>query len=99
MLNPFATDAFNMVALTRSINILPNNYGRVRDLNLFPGKGVRSRSVIVEEKNGILNLLPTMPPGSPGTVARREKRTVRSFSFIWSICRSRPKKINDSCRW
>lgn len=81
MLNPFATDAFNMVSLTRAINILPNNYGRVRELGLFPGKGVRTRSVIVEERNGILNLLPTMPPGSPGTVARREKRTVRSFTI------------------
>jgi hypothetical protein len=81
MLNPFAVDAFSMVTLTRSINILANNYGRVRELGLFPGKGVRSRSVIVEEKNGILNLLPTMPPGSPGTIARREKRTVRSFTI------------------
>ena len=48
MLNPFATDAFNMVSLTRSINILPNNYGRVRELNLMPGRGVRTRSIIVE---------------------------------------------------
>lgn len=81
MLNPFASDAFNMVSLTRAINILPNNYGRLRELDLFPGKGVRTRSVIVEEKNGILNLLPTMPPGSPGTVATRGKRTVRSFTI------------------
>lgn len=81
MLNPFLTDAFNMVSLTRAINILPNNYGRVRELNLMPGRGVRTRSVIVEEKNGVLNLLPTLPPGSPGTVGRRGKRTVRSFTI------------------
>jgi hypothetical protein len=81
MLNPFETDAFNMVSLTKSINILPNNYGRLRELNLMPGKGVRTRSIIVEEKNGVLNLLPTMPPGSPGTVGKHGKRTVRSFSI------------------
>ena len=80
MLNPFALDAFNMVALTKSINILPNNYGRVREMNLMPFKGQRVRSIIVEEKNGVLNLLPTMPPGSPGTVGKVGKRTVRSFT-------------------
>jgi Phage major capsid protein E len=81
ILNPFETDAFNVVSLTDSINILPNNYGKIRELNLMPGKGVRTRSVIVEEKNGVLNLLPTQPPGSPGTVGERGKRTVRSFTI------------------
>ncbi len=79
VLNPFDTDAFNMVSLTQSINILPNNYGRIRELNLMPGKGVRTRSLIIEEKNGILNLLPTMPVGSPGTTGKRGKRKVRSL--------------------
>jgi len=79
MLNPFATDAFNLVTLSSAINIMPNNYGRLRELNLFPGVGVRTRSIIVEELNGILNLLPTRPVGSPGTMAQREKRNVRSF--------------------
>lgn len=79
MLNPFATDAFNMVTLTNAINIMPNNYGRLREMNLMPGQGVRTRSIIVEEKNGILNLLPTRPVGAPGTAQQREKRKVRSF--------------------
>jgi len=81
MLNPFQTDAFTMVSLTKAINILPNNYGRIRELNLMPGKGVRTRSIVVEEKNGVLTLLPTMPPGSPGTVGKTGKRTVRSFTI------------------
>jgi hypothetical protein len=81
ILNPFETDAFSLVSLTRSINILPNNYGRVHEMNLMPGRGVRTRSVVMEEKNGVLNLLPTMPPGSPGTQARHGKRKVRSFTI------------------
>ena len=80
ILNPFETDAFNVVSLTDAINILPNNYGRIRELNLFPGKGVRTRSIVVEERNGVLNLLPTQPPGSPGTVGEMGKRKVRSFT-------------------
>jgi len=81
MLNPFEHSAFNMVSLTAAINILPNNYGRIREMNLMPGKGERTRTVIIEEKNGILNLLPTQPVGSPGTVATKAKRKVRPFAI------------------
>ncbi len=81
LINPFEIDAFNVVSLTKAINILPNNYGRVRELNLFPGRGVRTRTIIVEERNGVLNLLPTMPVGSPGTTDRGGKRKVRSLAI------------------
>lgn len=80
-LNPFMdNDAFNMVSLTNAINILPNNYGRIREMNLMPVKGVRTRTIIVEEKNGVLTLLPTMPVGSPGTTGISGKRKVRTFN-------------------
>ena len=79
MLNPFGTDAFNVVSLSAAINILPNNYGRLREMNLFPEKSVTTRTILVEEKNGTLNLLSTLPPGSPGQKAGRGKRTVRAF--------------------
>lgn len=79
MLNPFETDAFNMVSLTKAINLLPNNYGRLREMDLFPGKGVPTRTIIVEEQNGVLNLLKTMPVGSPGQLSGHGKRKVRSF--------------------
>lgn len=79
MNNPFATPAFSMAALTSAINIIPNRFGRMEALNIFPVKPVRTRQIIVEEQNGVLNLLPSMPPGSPGTVGTRGKRTVRSF--------------------
>lgn len=80
ILNPFNdNDAFTMVSLTQSINILPNQYGRVGQLGIFPDKGVRTRTIIVEEFNGVLNLLPTLPVGAPGTQNKLGKRTVRSF--------------------
>jgi len=80
MLNPFGTDAFSMVSLTQAINILPNNYGKLAAMGLFDDKPVRTRSVVVEEKNGVLCLLPSLPPGAPGTVGSHAKRTVRSFT-------------------
>ena len=74
MNNPFSNPAFSMAALTAAINILPNRYGRLEELNLMPSKPVRQRQIVVEEMNGVLNLLPTLPPGSPGTVGVRGKR-------------------------
>ena len=85
MNNVFNTPAFSMAALTSAINIIPNRYGRMEALNLFPAKPVRTRQVIVEEQNGVLNLLPTMPVGSPGTVGTRGKRTVRSDALAGSL--------------
>jgi hypothetical protein len=72
--------AFNAASLTAAINILPNRYGRINELNLMPGKGVTTRTVMVEEYNGVLTLLPTQPLGTPGTVGKAGKRKVRTFT-------------------
>ena len=77
--NPFTNDAFGTVALTSAINILQNRYGMVRDMNLMPARAVRLRQIAIEERNGVLSLLPTAAVGSPGTVGVRAKRKVRSF--------------------
>ncbi len=79
ILNPFANDAFEMAALTAAINKIPNNFGRVEQLGLMPQEGVRTRTVLIEEMSGVLNLLPTQPVGSPGTLGTNGKRKVRSF--------------------
>lgn len=79
--NPFQDNAFSMSELTKAINILPNMYGKMEQLNLFPSKSVRQRNIAIEEKNGVLNLLPTQIPGAPGTVGMRGKRKLRTFSI------------------
>lgn len=79
VLNPWNNDAFSMASLTDAINILPNNYGRVEKLNLMPVRGVRTRTIMIEEKNGVLNLITSQPPGSPGAQNQTGKRTIRSF--------------------
>jgi hypothetical protein len=81
MLNPFANNAFNMIALTDAINILPNNYGRAESLGIFKTKSTRFRHIAVEERNGVLNLLPTQLPGAPATVGIRGKRAIRTFTI------------------
>jgi len=79
MLNPFANDAFEMAALTAAINKIPVNFGRIAQLNLMPAEGVRTRTILIEELNGVLTLLPTMPVGAPATLGTQAKRKVRSF--------------------
>jgi len=81
MINPFDTDAFNMTSLTVSINLLPNTYGKLEAMNLFPQKSVRTRNIAVEEQNGVLNLLPTQMPGGTSTFEGRTKRKMRSFTI------------------
>ena len=66
-------------ALTAAINKIPNTYGRLEQLNLMPPQGVRTRTIIIEEMSGVLNLLPTQPVGAPGTLGTQGKRKVRSF--------------------
>jgi hypothetical protein len=77
MQNIFENPAFSMSALTAAINILPNNYDRLARWACCRQAG--SAPIVVEEQNGVLTLLPTLPPGSPGTVGVRGKRKVRSF--------------------
>lgn len=73
----FNSDAFNMQSLTLGINRFPTMYGRLAPY--FPERGVVTRSVFVEEQNGVLNLLQSRPPGSPGSLGTQGKRKVRSF--------------------
>jgi hypothetical protein len=79
MQNPFDNPGFSMASLTAAINLLPNRYGRLEQLGLFPVKPVRTRQIIIEERNGTLNLLPTQPVGGPATLNVRDKRKLRSF--------------------
>jgi hypothetical protein len=81
MNNPFENSAFDMTSLTASLNLLPNMYGKMESLKLFPQKSVRTRNIAIEERNGVLNLLPTQHPGAPGTVGTQGKRKMRSFSI------------------
>lgn len=79
MLDIFKNDAFGALELTDAFNVRPNKYGRLNELGLFPARGVRTREVAIERKNGVLNLLPTVPVGGPaskGSVGKRDLRKI-----------------------
>lgn len=79
--NPFDAGGYSLAEMTEAINILPNLYTRLGELGLFEFEGVTQRSVIIEQYEGVLNLLPSVPWGSPATVGSREGRSMRSFAI------------------
>jgi hypothetical protein len=40
------------------VNIIPNNYGKIRELGIFSEKGVTTTTVTLELKEGALSILP-----------------------------------------
>jgi hypothetical protein len=80
-LNIFNDDAFSLVSLTDTINKIPYQPGRIGQLGIFPERGVTTTSVEVEEKAGVLRLIPTNPRGAPPFVQPRDRRTLRLFKI------------------
>ena len=50
-------------------------------MGLFTGKGVSTTTIVVEEKDGVLSLLPTKRRGEGGSVSKHDSRVVRSFAI------------------
>lgn len=81
MMDYFKSDVFGLTSLTQSINKLPYKPSRIGQMGLFARKGVSTTTVVIEEKDGLLSLIPTQTRGSQqATVAKNPKRKVRSFS-------------------
>lgn len=76
----FTNDAFSTRSLTAAINKLPHQPTRIRDLGLFSEKGVRTTTVMVEEKSGTLSLIPFTPRGGESDKVGQDKRTMRPFT-------------------
>ncbi|ABN78458.1 bacteriophage-related protein [Cereibacter sphaeroides WS8N] len=79
--NPFDAGGYSLAEMTQAINILPNLYTRLGQMGLFQFEGVTQRSVIIEQAEGVLSLLPSQPWGGPATVGGRERRSMRSFAL------------------
>jgi hypothetical protein len=78
-LDVFNQDAFGAIELTDAVNVVPNQYGLLQQMNLFPGQGIETTSFGVVIDNGVLNILPTRPRGSQATLAIHGKRSMKIF--------------------
>ena len=81
--NPFDLGGYSLADMTQAINILPNLYTRLGQIGLFRFEGVSQRSIVIEQREGVLSLLPSVPLGAPATVGNREARSMRSFALPW----------------
>ena len=79
MVNPFAGSGFDLVALTAAINKAPYKPGRIAELGWFESSGVANTSIIIDEQDGILNMVPTTKRGAPATTHGTGSRNARSF--------------------
>jgi len=75
----FNTDIFSMFTLCAAIERLPYVPGRVTQMGLFADQGIPTTTVMIEERAGLLNLVPTTRRGAPAEQARGPKRVARSL--------------------
>ncbi len=78
-LDIFSSSAFSMVSLTDAINKMPYVPGRIGQLGLFREQGVSTTSVMIEEREGSLNLVETTARGAPAIQNTINKRKARSL--------------------
>lgn len=62
---------------------IPNEYGMLAGLNLFPEKGIRTTYVEVEAKEGFLNLITTSERGAPAPEKKRSSRNTRVMKTLF----------------
>jgi hypothetical protein len=61
------TFPYTATDLTDQINVIPNRYGLMEELNLFPAEGSTSTIVEMRYENKTLRVLPAKERGSPST--------------------------------
>lgn len=80
MINVFKGDGFTDVELTDAFIKRPYQPAYLGSLGIFKSRGVRSKSVLVEYKNGRLALIQSSPRGGPAvTPLGPNKRSLKSF--------------------
>jgi hypothetical protein len=77
MLDIFRQDPFSVVALTDAINRPKFVPQRIAQMGLFLETSVTTIDIAIEERDGILVLVPPTPRGGPGTTVPKGGRALR----------------------
>src|SRR4249920_2369297 len=83
----FEGDAFSIIELTRALENIPYKPATLSGSGLFGARGVRSRTVVIESRDGTLSLIPFSERGSAYDQQTPERRDVRAF-----VCRQFKKQ-------
>lgn len=79
MLDIFHQDPFTAIELTAAVERHPYQPTGLGTLGIFDPMPIRTKALAVEERNGILVLIPTSPRGAPPSQRTTEKRKLRYF--------------------
>ena len=83
----FEGDAFTIIELTRALENIPYKPAILSGSNIFSSRGVRTRSVMIESRDGTLALIPFSERGSAYESQIPERREMRAF-----VCRQFKKQ-------
>lgn len=75
----FGGDAFTMVSLTDSLNKQDFQPMYLSSKGIFVPKRVRTETIAIEEKNGVLGVIQTSERGAPLAQKTTQKRKIRDF--------------------
>lgn len=76
----FHSDPFSSIEMTTAVERVPHLPSVLGDLDLFTPNPIRTTALAVEERNGILTVIPTSQRGQPINSERNtEKRKMRYF--------------------
>ena len=78
----FEGDAFSIIELTRALENIPYKPALLSGSGLYGSRGVRTRTVVIESRDGTLSLIPFSERGGPYDAQVPERRQVRAF-----VCR------------
>lgn len=67
---------YTAVGLTAAVNVMPNVYGLLNALDVFPARGLTSNVVQVRREEHTLAVLPAEERGGPASVAARKRGDV-----------------------
>lgn len=75
----FHQDPFTTIQLTAATDRIPYQPVGLGELNIFEPNPIRTKAMMVEERNGVLSLITTSARGEEGQQRTTEKRTARYF--------------------
>lgn len=79
MIDVFKSDAFSLIRLTDAVNKMPFEPGRLGMLGIFEESGMDTLAAAIEERDGVLYLVPAKSRGADATQNQKEQRKLRSL--------------------
>lgn len=88
---------YNAITLTQELELYPNLWGRLQDLNLFPAEPINTRLVEVGYSEGQVYVLELGEPDQPGTHGSEDPEGSLVFKVPGAVHREtiKPRELQD----